>query len=91
MITSVHNLRSKPDECYLAKSLPGVWNNIAEIENDLSKKDIKVKTVLDKRPSNNRLIWRCGLTPDGSFTVNALRLRWDYRPPLTNINFQWIK
>ncbi|CAI9279538.1 unnamed protein product [Lactuca saligna] len=74
-VTSVHNLRSKLDECYSAKSLPGVCNNIAGIENILRKKDIQVNTVLDKKPVNNGLTWRCGLTPNGSFTVNALRLR----------------
>ncbi|CAH1444977.1 unnamed protein product [Lactuca virosa] len=82
---------SKPDDCYSTKSLPGVWNNIAGIGNDLKKKNIQVQTVLDKRIVNNGVIWRCGLTPDGSFTVNALRSRWDYRTPLTNKNFHWIK
>ncbi|CAI9263399.1 unnamed protein product [Lactuca saligna] len=91
VITSVHNLRSKPDECYSAKSLPGVWNDIDGIEKDLRKKNIHVKTVLVKRPANNGFTWKCGLTPYGSFTVNALRLKWDYRPPLTNTKFQWIK
>nr|KAJ0219093.1 hypothetical protein LSAT_V11C300139740 [Lactuca sativa] len=43
--------------------------------------------MLDKRPSNNILIWRCGLTPDVSFTVNALRLR---IPTDTELVKRWV-
>ncbi|CAI9270538.1 unnamed protein product [Lactuca saligna] len=57
----------------------------------LKKKNIQVQTVLDKRIVNNGVIWRCGLTPDSSFTVNALRSRWAYRIPITNKNFHRIK
>lgn len=91
VIYSVHNLRSKPDVCYSMKTLPGVWNNIAGIKNDLMKKNIPVCSVLSKRQDPTGEIWKCGLTPDGSYSVCALRKRWDYRPPTIGSNFHWLK
>lgn len=46
--------------------------------------------MLSKQSVTNGVTWRCGLTPDGSFTVNAFRKRWDYHP-LYNDNFHWLK
>ncbi|CAI9300834.1 unnamed protein product [Lactuca saligna] len=73
------------------KTLPGVWNNIACIKNDLMKNKILVCSVFSKHQDPTSEIWKCGLTSDGSYSVCALRNKWDYRTPTIDSNFQWLK
>ncbi|CAH1427158.1 unnamed protein product [Lactuca virosa] len=87
----MHNLRSKPDNCYASNTLPGVWNNIAGIRKDLVKKNIPVEQVLTKKQDPIRDYWHCSLTSDGSFIVKALRKLWDFSPPIANGKFTWLK
>nr|KAJ0185476.1 hypothetical protein LSAT_V11C900497710 [Lactuca sativa] len=46
VITTLHNLQSKSDDCYSKKSLPGVRKNIAGISKDLKSKDYPIKGEL---------------------------------------------
>lgn len=88
VISSLHNLKSKPDDIYSKKSLTGVWNNIVGIRKALEKKDIPVDSVLSKQPTANGETWRCGLTSTGTYTVRDLRQRWDCKAAVTDGQFR---
>lgn len=70
VITGLHKLNGKPDHVYSMKTLVGVWNNIACIQNDLDKKGISHNIVLEKRKTSLGVSWNCVLTSDGKYKVN---------------------
>ncbi|CAI9284022.1 unnamed protein product [Lactuca saligna] len=91
VVSSLHNLKSKPDDIYSKKTLTGVWNNIVGIRKALVKKGIPVSSVISKQPTTNGVTWRCGITSTRTYMVRDLRQRWDYKPLVADGQFCWLK
>ncbi|XP_023759766.1 uncharacterized protein LOC111908165 [Lactuca sativa] len=91
VISSLHNLKVKPDGIYSKKSLTRVWNNIAGIKKALGKKEIPIESVLSKQHTTNGETWRCCLSSTGTYEVRDLRHRWDYTTSVMDGQISWLK
>ncbi|KAL4566004.1 hypothetical protein LXL04_030113 [Taraxacum kok-saghyz] len=56
--------------------LQGVWNNIAKVEKDIRKLNLNFSNIFNLQQVSNdtgREVWRCCLTANGDYTVEAMR------------------
>lgn len=62
VIMSIHNLHNKHADCLSKKTIPGVWNNMAEVMNDLKKIGINFQDIFKKqvKNGNDNLFWMDG-------------------------------
>nr|KAJ0208490.1 hypothetical protein LSAT_V11C500297480 [Lactuca sativa] len=55
----IHNLHNKPANCLSKKTIPCVWNNRAEVMNDIKRVGINFQDILKKhvKNGNDTIFW----------------------------------
>ena len=79
VIYGIHKLENKPPDLLSSKIIRGVWNNIAEAKQMLSKYNLGFHDIFEQVTINK---WRCKLEDDGRYSVAALRRSIEVNPNL---------